>query len=73
MTDHELHKKITNAILSHGTYHRASLATKITTSTLYNWKKRLPYQCRDLLKILDAAGLTVQIVPNGKMDSVIDR
>ena len=73
MTDEQLHKEVLHCITAHGSYHKASIATTISSPTLFNWRKRLPIQCRDLLKILHASGKTIKIVPYGKMDSVIDR
>jgi hypothetical protein len=73
MTDQELHKEVLRCITSHGSYHRASIATTISSPTLFNWRKRLPIQCRDLLKILHASGKTIKIVPHGEMAAIDNR
>lgn len=67
MTDQELHKEVLHCITAHGSYHKASIATTISSPTLFNWRKRLPIQCRDLLKILHASGKTIKIVSYGEL------
>jgi len=67
MTEQELHRIVVKAILSHGSLSKAAMATKVNTSTLFQWKEGLPKQIPAMLSILHAAGLTIKIVPYGKM------